>query len=109
MSLSGNFQSLDLGEKTLTVGGSSEELVGGSLIARHVAVQQGSHIDKGDASTQIQNWDATLSSAGFKAGVPALCLGAETWFLETEVPETGDKLPSFVTLTWSQTLTIQKG
>src|SRR6185295_19109791 len=109
MSLSGNFQNLDLGDKTLTVGGSSEQLDGGTLIARHVAVQQGSHIDKGDASTQLKNWRATLSSAGFKSGVPALCLEAETWFMEAEVPETDDKLPSFVTLTWSQTLTIQKG
>jgi hypothetical protein len=101
MSLSGNFEQLQLDGEVLTVAGSSSGLDGGELVSRNVAVHQDGNVVQGPANSDPLKWIADpLVAPGFEAG-EALALGCETYFDEN----VGD-LPAFVTFTWSQIVTI---
>ena len=102
MPVSGNFEELLLSDDGLTVSGSSSGMENATLMSRHVAVHQNGHIAKGETNDDPEKWmtDDPLDAPGFEGG-QALALGWETLFVEN----TND-LPSFVTFTWSEQVTI---
>jgi hypothetical protein len=101
MSLSGNFELLQLDGEVLTVSGSSSGLDGGELVSRNVVVHQNGNVVHGHASNDPLKWTADpLVAPGFEAA-EALALGCETYF-----DENVGSLPAFVTFTWSQIVTI---
>jgi hypothetical protein len=109
MSVSGNFESVALAGKGLTVSGSSVPLDNGQLMSRHVAVSQGQQpVAKGtDEVMAADNWTLEIpGGAGFSTDQPVLAVGVETYVITDSVTESGDKLPSFVSFTWSQILAI---
>jgi hypothetical protein len=108
MSVSGNFERVVLAGKALTVSGSSVPLDNGELMSRHVAVSQSQHVAKGtDELLAADNWKVELpGGAGFSTDEPVLAVGVETFALTDGVTPSGDKLPSFVSFTWSQILPI---
>ncbi len=102
MGLTGNFEQLHLDGEVLTVSGSSTGVDEGELVSRSVAVHQGGNVVQGPASTSTLKWtaDPPLAAPGFEAG-EALALGVETYFAKNLAD-----LPTFVTFTWSQIVTI---
>jgi hypothetical protein len=101
MSLTGNFEQLQLDGEVLTVSGSSSGLDEGELVARNVAVHQDGNVVQGPANSDPLKWTADpLVAPGFAAG-EALALGCETYFANNL-----GELPTFVTFTWSQIVTI---
>jgi len=107
MSLTGNFASVVLAGKGLTVSGNSVPLDNGVLMSRHVAVSQGEHAVKGtDTELAVDSWKLEVQGgAAFSTHEPVLAVGVETYVLDL-VTRSGDKLPSFVSFTWSQMLPI---
>jgi hypothetical protein len=116
MGLTGNFGALSLDRHgLLTVTGSSTGLAGYELVSRDVAVHQKDLITHsaaknvgGSTGGSAKNpeptpWatDPPLAAAEFQAGVEAVALGFETYF-------TGENghLPTYMTFTWSQIVTI---
>jgi hypothetical protein len=108
MSLTGNFASVALAGKALTVSGNSVPLDNGELISRHVAVSQGQRIVKStDDQLAPDDWTVEIpGGADFAGDKSVLAVGVETYFLTDGATRAGDKLPSFVTFTWSQVLPI---
>jgi hypothetical protein len=102
MGLTGNFEQLELTDGVLSVLGSSDGLDNGELLSRVVAVQQGGHVTKGPTNLNTLKWaaDPALAAPAFRPG-EALAFGCETYFAVNH-----DVLPSFVTFTWSQIVTI---
>ena len=109
MGLTGNFGALTLHGDELTVLGSSSGLPGCDLVARNVAVQQNGIVHQGPANLEPTSWktDVPLAAAGFKAdpALQALALGCETYFNR----ENDGAVPTFVTFTWSQIVSIAQG
>jgi hypothetical protein len=109
MSVSGNFESVALAGKALTVRGSSVPLDNGELVSRHVAVSQSQQpVATGtDELLAVDDWKLEIpGGAGFSTDEPVLAVGVETYVLTDAVTQSGDKLPSFVSFTWSQILPI---
>jgi hypothetical protein len=101
--LSSNFDStVQIQGEDLNVGGSSDGLDGGELIARHVALHQDGNVVEGPANGNLK-WvtEPPLASAGFQAG-DALAIGCETYFVQGDAT-----LPTFATVTWSQIVTLE--
>jgi hypothetical protein len=106
MGLTGNFGSLTLdAQGLLTVTGVSSGLDGYELVSRDVAVHQNTFVTHGAAKNNAEStsWttDPPLAAVEFQAGADALALGFETYF----TAENG-QLPTYVTFTWSQIVTI---
>jgi hypothetical protein len=109
MPASGNFESVALAGKGLMVSGSSVPLENGQLMSRHVAVSQSQQpVAKGtDELLAVDKWNLEIpGGAGFSTDEPVLAVGVETYVLTDAVTQFGDKLPSFVSVTWSQILPI---
>jgi hypothetical protein len=102
MGLTGNFEQLHLDGDVLTVLGSSTGVDDGELVSRNVAIHQDGNVVHGPASSSTLKWtvDPPLAAPGFEAG-EALALGVETYFAKNL-----GELPTFVTFTWSQIVTI---
>jgi hypothetical protein len=101
MGLTGNFEQLQLADEVLTVSGSSSGLDDGELVARNIAVHQNGQVVKGPANNDPLKWTADpIVAPAFEAG-EALALGCETYFAKNL-----EELPTFVTFTWSQIVTI---
>jgi hypothetical protein len=101
--LSSNFDAtVHIDRDALTVGGSSQGLEDGQLVARHVALHQDGNVAEGPASASLK-WaaDPPLDSAGFQEG-DALAIGSETYFVQGDAA-----LPTFATVTWSQIVKVE--
>jgi hypothetical protein len=109
MGLTGNFGALTLHGRELTVVGSSSGLPECELVARNVAVHQNGIVHQGPTNLELTSWktDVPLAAAGFTAdpALPAVALGCETYFN----PENDGAVPTFVTFTWSQIVSITGG
>jgi hypothetical protein len=102
--LSSNFDTpLEIQDDGVHVGGSSDGLDGGELVARHVALHQDGHVVHGVADGNLK-WVAhpPLSASGLTAG-DALAIGSETYFFVQD----NAGLPAFATVTWSQIVTLE--
>jgi hypothetical protein len=104
MSVTGNFASINMAGKGLTVSGNSAPPDPCELMSRHVAVSQGKHFAKAsDELLATDNWSIEVTGGdSFSKNEPVLAVGVETYLLTDAVEPSGDQLPSFVTLTWSQ-------
>lgn len=103
MGLSSNFDAtVHIDGDELTVGGSSQGLDDGELVARHVALHQDGNVAQGPADENLK-WaaDPPLASSGFQEG-NALAIGCETYFVEGAAA-----LPTFATVTWSQIVKVE--
>ena len=101
MSLSGNFGSVQLDGKELSAVGESAQMSGSEVASLHVAVLQDGKVAHGPATVSGATWRADgLSASDFHAGA-ALGLACQTFVAVTE-----GALPSFVTFTWSEQVTI---
>jgi hypothetical protein len=101
--LSSNFDAtVHIDGEELTVGGSSQGLDEGELVARHVALHQEGNVAQGSANGSLK-WVAEppLESSGFQEG-EALAIGSETYFVQGDAG-----LPTFATVTWSQIVTVE--
>jgi hypothetical protein len=102
MGLTGNFGSVELVGEQLTASGNSPEVSGSEVASLHIAVVQGETIVHGPA--QILGgggWLAdSLPAPDLHAG-DALGLASQTF-----VTVSDGTLPSFVTFTWAEQLTI---
>jgi hypothetical protein len=98
----GNFGSVELVGEQLNASGNSGEFDGCKIASLHIAIAQGDAIAHGPA--QIlggRGWQAEgLAAAGLRPG-DALGLASQTF-----VTVSDGTLPSFVTLTWSEQVTI---
>jgi hypothetical protein len=98
---SGNFGSVALDGDQLNASGTSIEIDDCEDVSLVVAIVQDGNVARGLAQTSAGNWVANgLSAAGFRAGV-ALGLASQTL-----VAVSDGTLPSFVTSTWSEQVTI---
>jgi hypothetical protein len=88
----------------IVVNGVSEGFPGAKLIHRHVALQQDEKAAEGPA-TLAAEWqtDPALDDKGFTTGVVAV--GTELYLVNTGTE--GGASPTFVTMTWSETLEIE--
>lgn len=90
---------------TITVTGVSTKIDGAALVARRVALQQGSAFAEGEATLTGQ-WatDPPLDAAGFETGA-ALALGIETHLMGGR--SNPGASASYVTATWAETIEIR--
>jgi len=102
MSLTGNFEQLNLDDGVLSVSGSSTGVDEGELVSRYVAVHQEGHAPAKGPAQGGGKWvaDPPLAAPELTGGA-ALAVGVETYFKENI-----ESLPTFVTFTWSQVVTI---
>ncbi|HUR84919.1 MAG TPA: hypothetical protein VMY78_06200 [Solirubrobacteraceae bacterium] len=110
-----------LGGDYLQVSGQSDILHLCELVARHVAIGQGSHVAEDVPAPPVpaeppsgddegvpaeppaaEGWTVTVPAAGFAPG-PATAIGTEIYCLEDGVTP---GLPMLMTVSWSQTVTI---
>ena len=109
MGLTGNFGALTLHGEELTVVGNSSGLPGCDLVARNVAVHQNGIVHQGPTNLEPTSWktDVPLAATGFKAdpALATLALGCETYFNH----DNDGFVPTFVTFTWSQIVSITPG
>jgi hypothetical protein len=118
MSVTGNFSSIKKSGKGLLVNGNSaspavDGNVGGvqaqqgELMSRHIALSQGKHvISEHDPDPVVGGWEIPVQGGDvFSDDDPVLAVGIETYFSSESSPA-GDKLPSFVSFTWSQSMKI---
>lgn len=120
MSVTGNFASITRSGKGLLVTGNSAssapagakdggvQAEQGELMSRHIALSQGARVTKEkDPDPVVGGWKIEVPDGGmFSDRDPILAVGVETYFMAADNAETHEKLPSFATLTWSQTLKI---
>lgn len=91
-------------EAGIVVNGVSEGFPGAELIHRHVALQQDEKAANGPA-TLVAEWETepALDDLGFTTGVVAV--GTELYLVNTRTQ--GGASPTFVTMTWSETLEVE--
>jgi hypothetical protein len=99
---SGNFGSVALEGDRLRALGQTIEVSGCEDASLHIAIVQGDVIVHGPAQISGGNWvtDPLIAASGLRAG-DALGLASQTL-----VTVSDGTLPSFVTFTWSEQLTI---
>ncbi len=88
----------------IVVSGVSEGFTGAELVHRHVALHQDEKVAHGPASNAAQ-WQTTpaLVDPGFEDGVVAV--GTELYLVTSDTEP--DAVPTFVTMTWSETLEVR--
>jgi hypothetical protein len=101
MGLAGNFGSVQLEGDRLRAVGDSPEMGGCEVASLHIAIVQEGNIAQGPATVSGTGWATDeLSAPDFHAG-DALGLASQTL-----VTVSDGTLPSFVTFTWAEQLTI---
>lgn len=99
MSFKPSFTDVQKQGESLVVIGDSETPNETTLVARHVAIQQGETlIVQGPTDAGDTGWLARLPGSEFKEE-DALAIGTETYFR--------GEPPSFLTFTWSEVVTIK--